>query len=173
MVGVERGTVRLVTYDDEWERLFKAEAERLHAAFGDEVIAIEHVGSTAIEGMVAKPVIDLLLVAEDVGETETWRTSLAELGYAFRPDDPVEDRLFFARGPESERTHYLSVTERGSDTHVEQLAFRDFLRENPDRAQAYARLKRELAAEFPDDRESYTEGKSRFVRRVLEEAMDG
>lgn len=173
MVGVERGTVRLVAYDDEWRSAFAEEADRLRDAFGERVVAIEHVGSTAIEGMVAKPVIDVLVVVEEIEETAPCRTALGELGYTFRPDDPVEDRLFFAKGPETGRTHYLSVTERGSDTHVEQLAFRDFLRDDPDRAKEYARLKRELAAEFPDDRESYTEGKSRFVRGVLEEAMGG
>nr|WP_275086303.1 GrpB family protein [Natronorubrum halophilum] len=84
--------------------------------------------------------------------------------------DSVPDRHFFAKGPPATRTCYLSITERGSDTHREQLLFRDHLRANPDAAAAYERLKRTLAAQFPDDRQSYTERKSRFVHRILEDA---
>lgn len=172
MVGVARGTVQLAEHDPEWERLFEAEAERLHSALGERVITIEHVGSTAIEGVAAKPIIDLLVVVEELGDETVWTGRLGEHGYTLRPNDGVEDRLFYAKGPEDDRTHYLSVTDRGSDTHVDQLAFRDYLREHPETAREYSQLKRELAARFPDDRASYTERKSSFVEQIVEEARD-
>ncbi|MEY7848866.1 GrpB family protein [Natrarchaeobius sp. A-rgal3] len=173
MVGLERGTVELVAYDEGWRRAFETEAERLRDAVGERVATIEHVGSTAIEGMVAKPIVDVLLVTDTLdGDEAWWIDRLEASGYAFRPNDPVSDRLFFAKGPEDDRTHYVSVTERGSDTHREQLLFRDYLRANPAKADEYAQLKRELAADYPDDRSAYTERKSRFVRSVLQSARE-
>lgn len=166
MLGVERGTVRLVAHRDEWARLFETEAKRLRDEIGDRTFAIEHVGSTAIEGIPAKPIIDLLVVVDDLDE-RAWRRALDRCGYEFRPNDPVADRSFFAKGPVENRTHYLSVTERGSETQVEQCLFRDYLRDNPDAAAEYTRLKRELAAAYPDDRSSYTDEKSEFVQQVL------
>lgn len=173
MVGLERGSVELVPYDDEWPRLYEQEAERLRAALDEDLLAVEHVGSTAIEGMAAKPVVDLLVVVEERGDADRWTGPLADLGYSYRPNDGVPDRLFFAMGPTDERTHYLSITERDSDTHREQVAFRDYLREHPDVAAEYRDLKRELAAEFADDRATYTERKSAFVQRILDEALGG
>lgn len=172
MVGLERGTVELEPYNDEWQRAFETEAERVRSALGDRIVALEHVGSTAIEGLAAKPIIDMLLVVESLTHEKRWIDQFENLNYAFRPDDSVSDRLFFAKGPERERTHYLSVTERGSNTHVEQLLFRDYLRRNPTRADEYERLKRDLANRYPDDRSAYTDRKSQFVRRVLREARN-
>lgn len=172
MVGLERGTVELVPYDDAWNAAFEAEADRLRSALGDRIVALEHVGSTAVDGMAAKPIIDILLVVDDVDDEQRWIDRLEAHDYAFRPDDPVADRLFFAKGPEDDRTHYLSVTERESDTHLEQLLFRDYLRRHPETADEYERLKRELADRFPNDRSAYTERKSQFVRRVLRDARD-
>lgn len=170
MVGLERGTVELVPHDEEWRRLFEGEADRLRSVVDDRVRAIEHVGSTAIDGVPAKPIIDILVVVEEVGDPETWSRQLGTLGYTFRPNDGVEDRLFFANGPEENRTHYLSITEAGSETHTEQLTFRNYLRENPRAARRYARLKQELAERFADDRETYTEAKAGFVREILRQA---
>lgn len=170
MVGLERGTVELESYNDEWQRAFETEAERVRATFGDRIVALEHVGSTAIEGLAAKPIIDMLLVVETLIDEQRWIDRLENLDYAFRPDDSVSDRLFFAKGPERDRTHYLSVTEHGSDTHVEQRLFRDHLRRHPRKAKEYEQLKRKLATRFPDDRGAYTERKSQFVQRILREA---
>lgn len=169
MVGLERGTVELVPHDEEWEQLFEQEADRLRSALGDRALAVEHVGSTAIEGIVAKPILDILVAVEDLGEPEDY-PELEELGYTYRPNDGVDDRLFFARGPEDDRTQYLSITEVGSETHTEQLAFRDYLREHPQAAERYARVKLELAERYPDDRDAYTAAKSGFVQAILERA---
>ncbi|SDJ88246.1 GrpB domain, predicted nucleotidyltransferase, UPF0157 family [Halovenus aranensis] len=172
MIGLERGRVELVPHDERWARLFEREADRLRSVLTDGVVTIEHVGSTAIAGVPAKPIIDILVVAETVGDRETWSRDLDALGYTFRPNDAVEDRHFFAKGPEDDRTHYLSITEAGSKTHTEQLAFRDYLREHPREARRYARVKAELAERFAEDRATYTESKSGFVRAILEQATE-
>jgi len=172
MLGLERGTVELVAHQSEWHRLADEERSRLEDALHHSVEEIEHVGSTAIEGIPAKPVLDLLALADDPAPDSEYAAKLEPEGYELRENDPVLDRLFFAKGPTEERTHYLSIAERGSDCHREQIAFRDYLRANQDAAAEYARLKRELANEHGDDRETYTERKSAFVERILDRARD-
>lgn len=173
MVGLERGVVELEPHDPAWERHYREEVERLRAIAGDRLLDFEHVGSTAIPGIPAKPIVDLLAVVADLEAARNLVPVLEANGYEHRPDTSVPDRLFFARGPRSNRTHYLSLTERDSECYREQVAFRDHLRENPNVAAEYARLKRDLAAAHADDRDEYTARKAGFIRRVLDDAMDG
>ncbi|AGB15112.1 hypothetical protein Halru_0477 [Halovivax ruber XH-70] len=172
MVGLERGTVELVTHRECWRGTFEAEANRLQDIAGDRLREIEHVGSTAVEGLPAKPIIDLLGLVDSLETARELVSVLEDHGYEHRPNDDVEDRVFLAKGPETERTHYLSLTTPGSATHREQVAFRDYLRATPSVASRYAELKRELAARYPDDRASYTRGKSDFVESIVDRALD-
>ncbi|WP_256684138.1 GrpB family protein [Halococcus qingdaonensis] len=172
MIGLERGNVTLVSHQPKWKREYETKVDRLESSTGDRLHGYEHVGSTAIEGIAAKPVIDLLAVLDDLSAArESLVPLLEEHGYEHRPGD-VQGRLFLAKGPRSNRTHYLSLTERDSDFYAETLAFRDSLCENADIAAEYESLKRELAEKHPDDRETYTERKNPFVERVLEDAMN-
>lgn len=143
----------------------------MQSVTGDRPLEFEHVGSTAVEGLAAKPIIDLLAVVEDADDATALVPVLEDNGYEHRPNDGVPDREFLARGPRTNRTHYLSLVERDGDCYREQVAFRDYLRERSDVAAEYEALKRELAEEYPDDRSAYTERKGRFVERVLERAM--
>ncbi|GGL61130.1 GrpB family protein [Halocalculus aciditolerans] len=172
MVGLARGTVELEPYDESWVAVYEREAERLDALVGEAVEAFAHVGSTAIPGLPAKPIIDLLAVVPDREAGERVANTLIEHGYERRPNDDVDGRIFLARGPPSNRTHYLSVVTPDSDCYREQLAFRDSLRAHPDVRDAYADLKRDLAAEHGDDRATYTAAKSEFVESVLDDALD-
>jgi GrpB-like predicted nucleotidyltransferase (UPF0157 family) len=172
MVGLERGTVELETYRPEWEARCEAEVEHLESVAGERFLDYEHVGSTSVAGVAAKPVIDLVAVVADLDEATDLVPALEDAGYSYRPNDDVHDRLFFAKGPRTNRTHYLSVCERASDSYREQVGFRNYLRSNPEVPEEYERLKRELADEHPDDRDAYTERKSEFVERVLARAMD-
>jgi GrpB-like predicted nucleotidyltransferase (UPF0157 family) len=122
--------------------------------------------------MPAKSIVDVLAVVEDLAASTELIPVFESHGYEHRPTDDVEERHFLVRGPRSNRTHYLSLAERGSDTVEEQLAFREYLRANPEVAAKYASLKRRLAAEFPDDRESYTAAKSEFVSEILDRISD-
>lgn len=170
MVGLERGTAELEPYRSEWKRCYEREADRLRSIAGDRLCRVEHVGSTAVEGLAAKPINDLLAVVEGM-ETATGLVPLLEdHGYEFRHH--ARGRVFLAKGPRTNRTHYLSLAERDGEFAAEQIAFRDCLRTHPDVAAEYEALKRRLAAEHPDDRDAYTERKDEFIQQVLERAMD-
>ncbi|KAB1192217.1 hypothetical protein GJR96_01665 [Haloferax sp. MBLA0076] len=168
-LGLARGTVELVSHNPAWYDAYEREVDRLRPRLGPNVLGFEHVGSTAVPGLAAKPIVDMLVLVADLGETGEVARVLADAGYEERLNDEVPDRRFFAHGPPSRRTHYLSVTERGSDCHREQVVFRDALRSNPDLAAEYEQKKRALADAHPDDRESYTDAKAKFVQSVLDD----
>jgi len=170
MVGLRRGTVALEPYDPTWPAAYRGEVDRLRQLVGKRIRRFEHVGSTAVEGLVAKPIIDLLGIVDTLDSARTLVPVLEANAYEFRPNDPVPDRLFLAKGPRSRRTHYLRLAEPRSDTVREELTFRDHLRTHPEDRAAYAELKRRLAARYPDDREAYTAGKGPFIEGVLVEA---
>lgn len=169
MVGLDRQRVRLEPYRPEWRDCYRAESARLSGIVGDDVLQFEHVGSTAVEGMPAKPVIDILALVDSADTAMSTVEPLEGAGYELRSNDA--DRLFFANGPEDNRTHYLHVAAEGGEYATEMLAFRNYLREHPDVAAAYTDLKRALAEQFPADRDSYTEQKSEFVERTVAEAL--
>jgi len=175
--------IALVEYNQRWPELFAVEAARLRAALGEGVVAVEHFGSTAVPGLAAKPVIDLLVGVRSVAEArEKAVPALEALGYAFWHDNPNPDHLFFVRGlpPNGPRTHHVHMVEPGKfrDPKNEaflfwdRLLFRDYLCANPDEARRYEAVKRDLASRFPDDREAYTDGKSEYVYGVMQKARN-
>lgn len=171
MVGLERGIVKLEPSKKEWTELYKEEVQRLKDIANNWFRDFEHIGSTAIGGIPAKPILDILAVIEDLGEAKNLIPILEEHGYEYRPGD-VEGRLFFAKGPRTNRTIYLSITERGSDFYEEKIAFRDYLRKHPEAAEQYTSLKKRLAEEHPKNREKYTALKEDFIQNILDRAMD-
>lgn len=179
MLGLDRTRVELHDCHDEWRDAFRTEAARIRDELGDRVETVEQIGSTAIDGVLAKPVLDLLVTADEPRVTadadgvvlaDELRGELESLGYTRREAD-VPGRSFFVRGPPEARTHYLSVAPHLGPFHREKVAFREYLRANPATAAAYARLKRELAADHAEDRTGYTDGKTAFVERVTETAV--
>jgi len=136
------------------------------------VEAVEHVGSTAVPGLDAKPVIDLLVGVQDVGSAGCCIRPLAEIGYSYWTENPNPDRMLFVKftADRTSRTHNLHVVEVGGDLWDDRLLFRDHLRAHPEAADEYARLQHDLAERFRDDREAYTEAKTDFVLATLEHA---
>ena len=124
---------------------------------------LEHVGSTAVPGLAAKPILDLQLSVASLEPCEAYGAPLARLGYLFVPDPEMPDYRFFGRPPERPRTHHLHVCEAGSEHEHRHLAVRDFLRAHPDEAASYAALKRAVAERHPQDRLAYITGKDRYV----------
>ena len=167
MLGLARGTVRLAPFSPEWNRLFEQEASLLRSVMNAAARQIEHIGSTAIQGMPAKPIIDLMVVVNDLNEAAVWIPRLEKLGYENRTNDTVPDRLFFAKGPNERRTHHLSLTEARSQFCKEKLLFRDYLNSHQAAFDEYRELKEKLAVRYPNDREAYTSGKWGFVERIL------
>lgn len=170
MMGLERGTVELEPHQEVWTERYTTEVQRLHDIVGNRVVEFEHIGSTAIEGLPAKPIIDILALVVDITDANALSPVLEDCGYERRPDD-IEDRLFFAKGPRTNRTVYLSLTERGSDFHRETIAFREYLRAHPDAADEYASVKQRLAERYPEDRDAFTATKGDFIEDILDEAM--
>jgi GrpB-like predicted nucleotidyltransferase (UPF0157 family) len=154
----------IVDYDPEWPTEFDRLRERAAQAVGDVVVSIEHVGSTAVPRLAAKPVIDLVVVVHP-GDVEVAIDRLVAIGYVHEGDRGVEEREAF-RVPQGERRHHLYVCPSNSDELHRELTFRDRLREDPELASAYEALKRQLAIRFRDDRSAYTEAKTDFVTAV-------
>lgn len=169
MLGLTRGQVKLVPYDPEWKGLFEEEKELLLKHFGDKIIAIEHIGSTAIPGMSAKPIIDMNVAVSSLDDIDVFIQELPKLGYEYIPERRFTDRQFFPKGPAENRTHHLNLVEITSETGWRnQLLFRDYLINHPEAREAYQQLKQDLAEKYADNRDKYTERKGAFVMAIIE-----
>jgi GrpB-like predicted nucleotidyltransferase (UPF0157 family) len=159
--------VRLVSYDPRWPELFDREKALLEAAIGQWITGgPHHVGSTAVPGLDAKPVIDILVGVRGLDASRACFAALAQLGYAYAPYRAGEMHWFCKPGPRR-RTHHLHVVPTGFERYSDELAFRDVLRNRADVAAQYVELKRRLAAVHAHDREAYTQGKAVFIRWAL------
>ena len=167
-LGLQRGTVSLAPHREEWHRFFDEEKRRILDAIAEHVSAIEHVGSTSICGIVAKPILDVMVGIPTFEDGEKCVAALNKLGYEYKGENGVPMRHFFGKG--SPRTHHLHMVAADGDFWKHHLLFRDYLISNRQVAEEYNNLKLDLAALFPQDREAYTNGKESFVRRVLREA---
>jgi GrpB-like predicted nucleotidyltransferase (UPF0157 family) len=167
VLGLPRNEVRLVKHDPRWAQLYELAAAALRECLGERLRGIEHIGSTAIPGVDAKPILDLMAAVPCLNLPDEVFSDLGNIGYQHRNLDTVPGRLFFAKGPEIARTHHLSVCEVGSPFWSSHLAFRDALRGDEQLAQEYAALKRRLAQQFPYDRLAYTEAKEGFILSVI------
>jgi GrpB-like predicted nucleotidyltransferase (UPF0157 family) len=170
ILGLESGTVRVVPYDPVWAALYDAEAARLSTILAAQGVSLrmEHTGSTAVPGLAAKPIIDILAGSRDEERRERTIAALEAAGYSYRGEQGIPGRDFFRRG--EPRKYHVHLTRIGSPFWKEHLAFRDYLRAHPEAAAAYATLKHELAARHPRDREGYIDGKTEFVREILARA---
>ena len=167
MLGLDRTRVVVVPYDPAWPALFADEAARLRAALGGRILSVEHVGSTSVPGMDAKPILDLMIGVESLAVAGSLLPALRELGYEHKPDPEIPERLYLVRGPAERRTHHLSLAEPASAFWRRQLRFRDRLRADPALAAEYARLKHSLAARHPGDRLAYAAGKQPFIDAAI------
>lgn len=163
--------VEISEYNPKWPELFLVEKSAIATALsGQDILAIEHFGSTAIPGLAAKPVIDILIAVPSVSHArQTFVPLLKSLDYVFWAENPNTDRLFFVKGmpPFGERrTHHVHVAQKPSEMWS-RLKFRDYLRLHDDERTAYAQLKRGLSQKYSADREAYTAAKSEFVARVM------
>jgi GrpB-like predicted nucleotidyltransferase (UPF0157 family) len=159
--------IRLVPSTPEWPLRFARELAALEEAIGGWVCGgIHHVGSTAVPGLEAKPIIDILVGVNDLETAHACFAPLAELDYLYAPYLPKEMHWFCKPDP-ARRTHHLHLVPAGSQRYCDELAFRDLLRADPEIADRYAALKRVLAERHRDDREGYTEAKSAFIRASL------
>ena len=171
IIGLDKDTVRLIHYTPEWKRLFEEEKRRLLAAVGSFILDIQHVGSTSIPGMAAKPILDIAIGVRNFEEARCCISPIEALGYEYKGEMGIPCRHFFVKG--DPRTHHIHMNELGNQDWNNQIAFRDFLIRHPETARDYAQLKRELARRYPMDRPAYLSGKAPFIARVLQMAGGG
>jgi len=164
--------VHIVPYDRDWPSRFEAERKLLIDAIGSWLVAnsIEHIGSTAIPGLDAKPVIDIMAGVESLDGSRAAVAVLERHQYCYAPYR-ADVMYWLCKPSPAQRTYHLHLVPLGSPLWIEQLAFRDYLRTHPDVAMEYAALKRRLADAHRLDREAYTNAKAPFVERVLGDAL--
>jgi GrpB-like predicted nucleotidyltransferase (UPF0157 family) len=164
-----RRRVLVVDYDPSWPEVFEALRRPVWAAVRDVALSVEHVGSTAVPGLAAKPVIDIDVVVASRNKVKEAIWRLGALGYVHRGNLGVEDREAF-KSPAGLPAHHLYVCLQGSAALANHRALRDFLRREPVAAAEYGRIKKQLAAEFPGDMDSYIARKTAYILTVLRDA---
>ncbi len=162
--------IEVVPYDPEWPVLFAQEAEAIRAIAPDCFVAIHHIGSTAVPGLAAKPVIDIMPIVTDLGLLDQINSGMEDLGYIVKGEFGIPGRRFFLKGL-IDRTHHVHAFEEGSGGLMRHVAFRDYLRCHPDEAEKYAELKMKNAAQFPHDNDGYCDAKHDFVTELEKRAV--
>ena len=163
--------VRIVDYDPGWVDLAAAEIGRVEGALGEVAVRVEHVGSTAVPGLAAKPIVDLLVAVAEIEPETRYVGPLEGIGYLFAPDPESPAFHFFGKPAERPRTHHLHVCVAGDEDEARHLALRDYLRSHPDEVSQYEALKREVADRHPRDRLGYIEGKADHVAALERRAL--
>ena len=163
--------VEVVEHNPEWQNLFKTESQYISKALDRNVVAIHHIGSTAIPHIYAKPIIDLLVEVNNINNVDRSNSNMEHLGYQAMGEFGISDRRFFRKDDSSGiRTHHVHVFEVNSPQVKRHLAFRNYMIAHPKAAQQYSDLKRKLAQQFPYDIESYMDGKDEFIKNIDREA---
>jgi GrpB-like predicted nucleotidyltransferase (UPF0157 family) len=155
--------IEVVDYDPHWALAFDDESRALTAVFGEEVVSIHHIGSTAVPGLKAKPVIDILFEVRDVEVLDAYDAAMVNLRYTPRGEFGIPGRRFYLKGLH-DRTHHVHAFTHGSADVVRHLAFRDYLIAHPGVAAEYAALKTRVAAACNNNSDRYCDGKHDFVR---------
>jgi GrpB-like predicted nucleotidyltransferase (UPF0157 family) len=159
--------VEIASPDPAWPARFEEEGARIRAALGDLVVRIEHIGSTSVPDLPAKPVIDIQLSLASLAPRGSWRLPLEATGYSYRLDpSSIEHEFMFRETPDGARLVNLHLCPAGSRWEARHVWFRDRLRAHPDEREAYAALKRDLAAAHARDMHTYSDGKNDFIRRL-------
>lgn len=163
--------VTVVDYNPAWPELFAAERDLIAPVLGDHLLECYHIGSTAVPGLAAKPIIDLMVVVRDVTLVDALAAQFEALGYEYLGEFGMAGRRYLRKGG-AERTHQIHVFDLKSEHHiVRHLALRDYLRAHPAACAAYAELKRKLAAQFPYDIAGYCDGKDALVQELELKAL--
>jgi GrpB-like predicted nucleotidyltransferase (UPF0157 family) len=165
--------IKVVDYDPAWPLLFEQEKLRLLVAFGAKPAVIEHIGSTAVPGLAAKPVIDIAVGIPCLAEAETYLPCLIELGYVYEPslERAFPERRFFWKGRPLVHTYHVHLAEVDQPVLVRPKLFRDYLRHHAEAVAAYAALKKALAVRCGQDIDAYVAGKTALIEQILEQAQ--
>jgi GrpB-like predicted nucleotidyltransferase (UPF0157 family) len=159
--------VEVVPHDPNWLNLFETESKQIAIALGENIIEIHHIGSTSIETIYAKPIIDILVEVKSIIQVDRQNSSMQFLGYQCMGEFGIEERRFFLKdNQDGIRTHHIHVFEVGSAQITRHLLFREYLNTHLENAQSYSTLKQSLAKKYPHDIESYMDGKHDFIQEI-------
>ena len=166
-MALKRGTVKLESNYEKWHDEYIHEATFLKEKLKDYILEIEHVGWTSIKGLIAKPIIDILIVINSFNDIPKIENILKEYGYLNHGPQGVADREFFTKGSEEARTHHIHFTTPKSDTYYDLKYFKRYLIEHPKYIEEYNSLKQKLASIYANDRPKYTAGKHEFISNII------
>ncbi|MDE2836901.1 MAG: GrpB family protein [Chloroflexota bacterium] len=170
-LGTPGGHVEIVEYNPDWPLAFEREAASILAACGPLVDEVHHVGSTAVPGLAAKPVLDIMPVAAGPAEAHAAVARMAMLGYRCLGENGISGRLYFEKDVNGRTVAHIHMFPAGHPAIRTHLAFRDYLRTHPEAARDYERLKRDLAARHRNYREAYTDAKAAFIESIIAAAV--
>lgn len=162
--------VHVVEYQANWKDAFEQEAAAIRNVFESLVLDVHHIGSTAVPGLAAKPIIDVLPVVTAIESVDAFNPQMEALGYEPRGENGLPGRRYFQKGGD-ERTHHVHIFESGNPEIERHIMFRDYLVAHPEEALRYGKLKKQLADQFREDVASYIEGKHSFVVELEERSV--
>ncbi|MDQ0253553.1 GrpB-like predicted nucleotidyltransferase (UPF0157 family) [Evansella vedderi] len=162
--------VEVCAYNEAWLIMFKEEENKLANIFEDELVALHHIGSTAVRGLQAKPIIDIMPVVRDIEKVDNYNQAMIEIGYEPRGENGIPKRRYFQKGGDN-RTHHVHIFQVGSEDITRHLAFREYLSTFPQVKKEYGELKQSLAQQFPYEIAAYIEGKDGFVKEMEQRAL--
>jgi GrpB-like predicted nucleotidyltransferase (UPF0157 family) len=163
--------VEVVPHDSTWRDTFETEAKFVSNALSKNVVAVHHIGSTAIPNIYAKPIIDLLIEVKDITDVDGQSSAMQSLGYELMGEFGIPGRRFFLKNnQQGVRTYHIHVFAIGSAQVERHLAFRDYMIAHPEDAQKYSQLKRELAAKHPQNIDGYMDNKDEFIKEIDQKA---
>ncbi|WP_137744682.1 MULTISPECIES: GrpB family protein [Robertmurraya] len=162
--------VEVCPYNEKWAQMFIEEAESLNHIFRKDIIDIHHIGSTAVPGLKAKPIIDIMIVVKNINHIDRYNMKMKEIGYDPKGENGIVGRRYFQKGGDN-RSHHVHIYQKGSYEIKRHLAFRDYLKSHPDEMEYYGNTKEELAQQFPYDIESYINGKDYLVKDIELKAL--
>jgi len=163
--------IEVIEYDPIWPRLFEEERSLLIQTLGEVAIGIHHIGSTAVPGLAAKPIIDILIEVTDVVALDALNQNIEAIGYEPRGESGIPRRRYFKKGGDN-RTHHVHAFTQGDLNVTRLIAVRDYLRVHPDVAQEYGEQKKDVAARCDNDIDRYCDGKDAYMKIVEAAAME-
>lgn len=166
--------VEVITHNPRWKDEFEKEAQKIKAIYDDLLLEIHHIGSTSVVDLKAKPVIDIMPIVSDINEVDKFDDQMQELGYEPLGENGIVGRRFFRKDnmTSGKRTHHVHIFDQSSqDEIIRHLAFKAYLIAHPDISCQYGNLKSRLALAYPNDIESYMDGKNDFIKNAEKQAV--
>lgn len=170
MIGLHKSSVAVYPYDKSWPEEFEKEKKILKTILKDFDVEIEHVGSTSIPGLSAKPIIDIAIGAKDEQTLFKLESVMAEAGYDILNDYETKGEILARKGPPELRTHYIHMQLIGSEYWNEFMYFKRYLLDHPEEIKRYEQLKKDLSSKYANERKIYTAGKNEYISSILEKA---